>query len=211
MKLTKFGHACVILEEQGQRIIIDPGVFTTLPDDLANVVAIVVTHEHPDHFSPDNLAAIFAQSPESQLLTLQEIAVKMPDNKSKAVKPGDKAEAGPFKIEFGGGLHAEIHPDLPRINNLTVTINGSIYYPGDSYDAAAGQPQVVLLPLNAPWARIADTVDFIKAVPAKTFIPTHNGLLTDNGLDIYHGLPRRTAEEKGAVLTSLGDKESVEI
>lgn len=185
MKLTKYGHACVVLEEQGQRIIIDPGVFTTLPDDLANVVAVVVTHEHRDHFSPDNLAAIFAQSPESQLLALQEITQKMPDHKSKAVKPGDKAEAGPFKIEFGGGLHAEIHPDMPRINNLTVTINGSIYYPGDSYDLPESNPEAVLMPINAPWAKIAETIDFYKSLQSKLVIPTHDALLSEVGHSIY--------------------------
>ncbi len=51
MKLTKYEHACVFLEnDDGDKVVIDPGIFTNLPGDLSRIVAIVITHEHPDHF-----------------------------------------------------------------------------------------------------------------------------------------------------------------
>ncbi|WP_205623083.1 MBL fold metallo-hydrolase [Sciscionella marina] len=52
MRITKFGHACVRVEKNGQAIVIDPGVMTTEPDVLAGVEAVLVTHEHFDHFDP---------------------------------------------------------------------------------------------------------------------------------------------------------------
>ena len=56
MRITKFGHACVRIEHQGQVVVLDPGVFTE-PEAVAGATAVLVTHVHPDHLHPDNLRA----------------------------------------------------------------------------------------------------------------------------------------------------------
>lgn len=55
MGIAKFGHACLRLENNGQVIVIDPGVMTTEPDALTGVEAVLITHEHFDHFDPQRL------------------------------------------------------------------------------------------------------------------------------------------------------------
>ena len=68
MKLTKYEHACFTLETAGEVLVVDPGSFT---DDFVvtdNIAAIVVTHEHADHFDPDKLAAIYAKNPNLSLI-----------------------------------------------------------------------------------------------------------------------------------------------
>ena len=56
MELIKYGHACVVLEQDGRRLVIDPGMLT--PEDaLAGADGVLVTHEHADHFAPEKLAA----------------------------------------------------------------------------------------------------------------------------------------------------------
>ena len=54
MRLTKFGHACIRIEHADQTVVIDPGVFTE-PEAVAGATAILITHEHPDHWTPDQL------------------------------------------------------------------------------------------------------------------------------------------------------------
>ncbi len=52
MRITKFGHACVRVEHDGHTLVIDPGGFTE-PEAVDGADAVLVTHEHPDHYEPD--------------------------------------------------------------------------------------------------------------------------------------------------------------
>ena len=46
MKLTKYEHACFIVEKDGVSIVVDPGSLTTDFSTADHVAAIIVTHEH---------------------------------------------------------------------------------------------------------------------------------------------------------------------
>ena len=54
MELTKHGHACVVLSEGDRRIVVDPGMFTD-PAAMDGASALLITHEHADHFAPDRV------------------------------------------------------------------------------------------------------------------------------------------------------------
>ncbi|UBU08804.1 MBL fold metallo-hydrolase [Nonomuraea gerenzanensis] len=62
MLLTKFGHACVRVEKDGRRLVIDPGGLTE-PQALDGADAVLVTHEHFDHFSEERLRRAAAANP----------------------------------------------------------------------------------------------------------------------------------------------------
>jgi L-ascorbate metabolism protein UlaG (beta-lactamase superfamily) len=187
MKITKYEHACFTVKIDNQLLVIDPGVWTTdfaVPD---NVVAIVVTHEHPDHFSPDILAAIYDKNPDSILVSLDSIVEKMPDHTSHAVKPGDTYSVGPFTLEFFGGTHAIIHDSIPSIGNIGVLINKSIYYPGDSFDVPNKPVAVLALPVGAPWLKMSETMDFLMAIKPGLVFPTHDAVLSKIGKGLVDG------------------------
>ena len=52
MRITKFGHACVRLETGEHTIVLDPGGFTE-PEAVDGATAVLITHEHADHYSAD--------------------------------------------------------------------------------------------------------------------------------------------------------------
>ena len=56
MRITKFGHACVRIEHDGTTIVLDPGVFTDA-EAVDGADAVLITHEHADHYLPDHLRA----------------------------------------------------------------------------------------------------------------------------------------------------------
>ncbi len=71
MELIKHGHACVVLCEGDRRLVIDPGVFTEA-DALQGASAVLVTHEHPDHFAPEHLQAALEADPDRTLRAITE-------------------------------------------------------------------------------------------------------------------------------------------
>ena len=54
MKVTKYSHACVRVEHDGTTVVLDPGVFTEA-GAVDGADAVLITHEHPDHYHPDHL------------------------------------------------------------------------------------------------------------------------------------------------------------
>src|SRR5882672_4639403 len=74
MKIIKYEHACLVVEEQEQRLVIDPGVDSVSYNDFANISAVILTHVHTDHFNPEKLTAIFQQNPNVKLFTVQAVA-----------------------------------------------------------------------------------------------------------------------------------------
>lgn len=50
MKITKFGHCCLLIEENGVRILTDPGTYSTQQSEVKNIDFVLITHEHADHF-----------------------------------------------------------------------------------------------------------------------------------------------------------------
>ena len=74
MRVTKHEHAALTIRDSGKTLIVDPGSFTDpLPDD-GDVVAIVLTHEHPDHWTPEHLRRILSNAPKAQIIGPQGLA-----------------------------------------------------------------------------------------------------------------------------------------
>jgi L-ascorbate metabolism protein UlaG (beta-lactamase superfamily) len=211
MKLTKYGHACVVLEEQGQKLVIDPGVYTPDLGDYSNVAGIVITHVHPDHFDPNNIAKILGQNPGVQIWSTAEVAEKMPNPPVTAVTDGATGAAGAFSLRFYGKDHAEVLPSLPRNQNIGVLVNDSFYYPGDSFTLPGAPVKTLALPISAPWLKLAESVAFLQAVKPQLCFPTHNALLSDIGLSMANSMIGSACEQQGIAFNGLQIGESVEV
>lgn len=69
MKVTKFGHSCILVEENSVKILLDPGVFSTDYTDIKDVDALLITHEHQDHFDISGVKKILELNPKIKVLT----------------------------------------------------------------------------------------------------------------------------------------------
>jgi L-ascorbate metabolism protein UlaG (beta-lactamase superfamily) len=210
MKITKFEHACIVIEEQGQSLVIDPGDYTRELGDLQNVAAVVFTHVHGDHYGAANLAAILKANPNAKVFGTHEVAAAAPN--TTAVDAGQTVAAGPFKLAFFGGRHALVYKDTPQNENVGVMVNDRFYYPGDSFDTPNGLPvEILALPVSGPWMKTGEALEFIEAIkPSKLCIPTHDALLSPLGMKMFEGRAPSICAEFGATFKVLQPGESTE-
>jgi L-ascorbate metabolism protein UlaG (beta-lactamase superfamily) len=197
MKLTKYEHACFTVEKDGHLLVVDPGNFSGDFIPPANVTAVVVTHQHADHFDPDILAAIYNKNPQSLLIADQAIIDLMPDHRGQAVAVGEKISIPEFDLEFFGGEHAEIHSSIPSTHNLGVLINDLLYYPGDSLTIPDRPVDTLAIPAAAPWLKIGEAMDFLLAVKPRFAFPTHDAILSELGKELSDAMLGRTAKSAG--------------
>ncbi|WP_431041546.1 MBL fold metallo-hydrolase [Streptomyces sp. P1-3] len=187
MKLTKKGHACVRLERDGQVLVIDPGAFTEA-DAAVGADAILVTHEHLDHFDEGRLRAAMEANPAAEIWTLASVAGRISaafPGRVHTVGAGDTFTAAGFDIEAHGELHAVIHPDIPRITNVGYVVDGSVFHPGDALTVPDRPVETLLLPVQAPWSKLSEVVDYIREVRPRRAYDIHDALLTDVAHQVY--------------------------
>jgi hypothetical protein len=95
-------------------------------------------------------------------------------------------------------MHAVIHHSLPGVSNIGYFIDGRLFHPGDSYQVPEGiAVGTLLVPAHAPWAKIAETIEFLSIVGAAQNIPIHDGLLNERGLALVDRHLGRVAAERG--------------
>lgn len=202
MILTKREHACLVVEHEGASLVVDPGSFTA-PFDAPGLAAIVVTHEHADHATPEHLDRLLASSPEARLFAPAGVAAAHPGYDWQIVTAGDVRTAGPFTLAFSGGRHAVIHASIPVVDNLGVMINDALYYPGDSYTDPGVPVDVLAVPASAPWLKIGEVMDYLDAVRPRRAFPTHERVNSDAGNAMANARIGHVVESHGGTFFPL--------
>ncbi|UWF78431.1 MULTISPECIES: MBL fold metallo-hydrolase [Microbacterium] len=212
MRVTKYEHAALRIERAGDVLLIDPGSFTTPLDDLGGVAAVVITHEHPDHWTPGHLDRVLREAPDAVVFAPQSVADLAAEHPITVVSPGDLVAAGPFTLRFFGGEHQIIHSSLPRIPNVGVLVDDELYYPGDSYAVPEGvEVGTLAAPLGAPWLRIGDAMDFVLAVRPRRAFGTHDMTLSAIGKEMHRQRLRWATEQGGGEFFELEPGDSLTI
>lgn len=197
MQLTKFKHACFTATKDTSTIVVDPGTFSTdfvVPD---NVVAVVVTHQHPDHLDTAKLQSIIDRNPKAVIFADTSLLPQLSAFATQAVEANESVKAGPFNLRFFGGKHATIRSSISPVANLGVLINDALYYPGDSFVLPNVQVDTLALPACAPWMKIDEAIEFLQAVHPRAAFPTHDAILSDDGKAIYDFWFTQASQEKG--------------
>ncbi|MDV9173072.1 MBL fold metallo-hydrolase [Streptomyces sp. W16] len=186
--LTKKSHACIRLEKDGRTLVIDPGTFTE-EDAAVGADAILVTHEHLDHFNEDRLRAGLEANPAAEIWTLKSVADQLSaafPGRVHTVGHGDTFTAAGFDVQVHGELHALIHPDIPRITNIGFLVDdGRVFHPGDALTVPDHTVETLLLPVMAPWSKISEVIDYVREVKPQRAYDIHDALLTDLARPIY--------------------------
>jgi L-ascorbate metabolism protein UlaG (beta-lactamase superfamily) len=217
VKLTKFTHSCVRLDDGERSLTVDPGVFSEIAAALDGAQAVLVTHEHPDHVDVGELVAavrrdpqlrVYAPAPVVELLSQQ---LDGDDERVTAVAPGQAFDAAGFSVRVLGGQHALIHPTIPMVANNGYLIDDAIYHAGDSFVVPSVPVEVLIAPIHAPWSKVAEVIDFVVAVRAPRVIGAHEAGLSQIGRDLVEGHVARIGGEHGSDYLALAPSESVDV
>ena len=191
MRITKFGHACVRVEHDGRTVVLDPGMFTDV-EALDGADAVLITHEHPDHYLPDHLRAT-----DAPVFTIEAVAARIredaPDvaERVTVVSPGESFDPG-IPARAVGELHAVIHPEFPRFFNSGYVLTAAdpagrsrkLYHPGDALTPPGEDVDVLCVPVSAPWMRASEAIEFAREVKAPRNLAIHDRVYSEAGLKI---------------------------
>ena len=177
MRLTRYGHSCLLVEDGDARVLLDPGVFSAGFESLRGLTAVLITHAHPDHLDAERLRALLAANPEAQLHVDEGSAGQLDDLPATVVHDGDALDVG-VRVDVHGSTHAVIHEDIPRIPNVGYLVADRFFTPGDALTAPDADVEVLGLPTAAPWLKLAEAVDLLRAVRPRLAFPVHDAVLS---------------------------------
>lgn len=217
MRLTKYAHACVRLEKDGEVLVLDPGNFTDVAVALDGADHLLITHEHPDHYDREPVNAWLEAHPEVDVHAPAVVAEELRNSVSGPERihdadGGEQFSAGAFSVRTYGGQHALIHPQIPVVANVGYLIEESVFHPGDSLVVPDGiEVANLLVPVQAPWNKIQEVIDFQIAVRPERAFPVHDGLLAEEGRQMIGGHLTRFGQKYGTEFQYLQPGESVEL
>lgn len=212
MRVTKHEHACLRLEREGRTLIVDPGSYTLPLADLQDLIGIVLTHEHPDHWTPEHLERLRKAAPGIPIYGPAGVAAAAAGFDVITVTPGETVSLDPFTLEFFGGRHAVIHETIPVVDNVGVLVGDEFYYPGDSYTVPTGRDvRLLAAPVGAPWLKIGEAMDFVLAVAPRRAFGTHDMTLSQIGREMGRQRLRWATEQGGGEFLTLDPGDGVDL
>ncbi|MBP0450366.1 MBL fold metallo-hydrolase [Kitasatospora sp. RG8] len=212
MRITKFGHACVRLEHDGTTVVVDPGMFAD-PAAFAGADAVLITHEHFDHFEEARLREALEADPALRVWTNSAVAARLDGvaQRVTVVGEGDAFEVGGIGVSVHGEWHAVIHPDIPLVRNIGFLFDGRLFHPGDALTVPPHAVETLLLPIAGPWTKVSELIDYVREAGPRQAVPVHDAVLSPVGLAVHTNLVGPGGPGTGAELTALGDGESLDL
>ena len=184
MQISINSHSSIRAE--GKRVLyFDPFQLKTAPRDGD---IIFVTHDHFDHFSPEDMekvsnAGTFFVLPKS-------LAGKLPKGKTVALQAGEKTEIEGVLVEAIAAYNADkqFHPKENGWLGYRVTMDGeTLYVCGDTDatpEAKAVQCDILALPVGGTYTmNAAEAAELAKVIQPKLAIPTHYGSIVGSKND----------------------------
>jgi L-ascorbate metabolism protein UlaG (beta-lactamase superfamily) len=182
-KITWLGHASFRIEGS-LTIYIDPWKLKGTPPK-ADI--ILITHEHHDHCSPEDVAKI--ASTNTMIVTEKDAASKLKGD-IKIVAPGDTIEVKGINIEAVPAYNTDkpFHPKSKGWLGFVFELDSTRYYHAGDTDCIPEmenlKPDVAMIPVSGTYVMdVAEALKAVKLIQPKKAIPMHWGEIVGNKRD----------------------------
>jgi L-ascorbate metabolism protein UlaG (beta-lactamase superfamily) len=213
MRLTKFGHSCLLVEEGGTRVLLDPGSFSEGFEELEGLTAVCVTHQHGDHLDAGRVRRLLDRNPGVRVVSDEGSAQALDEAGAdvEVVHDGDELELGGLGLAVAGRDHAVIHPDVPVVPNVGYLVGGRLFHPGDAFTVPGRPVEVLAVPAGAPWLKLSEAVDYLRRVAPRVAVPVHEKVLSEQGVAIHYRQLGQLGGRGGTTFQVLDDGRPLEL
>ena len=165
-------------------IYVDPW---QLPAGVPQADLVLVTHDHYDHCSPEDVAKI--SKADTVIVTIAAAAKKLKGD-VRVVKPGDSltVKGIPIEVVPAYNVNKKFHPRDAGHVGFIITVDGQrIYHAGDTDfipEMKDFKVDIALLPVSGTYVMTADeAANAAKAINPKVAIPMHYGEIVGSRAD----------------------------
>ena len=211
MRITKFGHACLLVEDNDTRILLDPGTMSKGFATLEAIDGVLVTHDHFDHIDSKSVAALLKRNPQAKVYAEKGGAKVLAEDGIEAVvvADGDDFKVKNLRVQVAGEFHDPIHRDLPAMSNVGYLIGDRLFYPGDALTVPPFAVEILALPTGGPWMKTEEGIDYLTEIKPKVAIPVHDAVYARPGM--FNRMYEQTAEKIGASLRSIDNGQPIDL
>lgn len=208
MKITKLVHACLLVEDQGKVILIDPGNYSWDSGifevgQLPKIDYILITHEHLDHCYPNFISAIILQSPNVQIISNSSVVAKL---KSDNINATDL-------IPIGINMEVVQHEYVPWAQvplNSIFQVFSKLTHPGDNL-SFSNSTEILAIPIQSPWGSVTWAYETILKTKPKTVIPIHDWHWNDEARAMLYDRAYEFFQKHDINFIKIKNGEAVEI
>lgn len=207
MKVRKIGHCCLLIQTKSLTILTDPGSFSTEQNTVTGVDVVLITHEHADHLHVGSLQEVLKNNPDAQVVTNSGVAKKLSElGIAYSILEGrGTTDIDGVALEAFDGKHEEIFEEIGQVQNTGYFIDGTLFYPGDSYCRPEKEVDILALPVAGPWCRVSDAIRYAISVKPRVAFPVHDGMLQRNRIGSAHAIPEKVLKEHGIEFVVMTD------
>lgn len=171
MKVTKYFQSCLLVEEQGSSILIDPsGAEKDRIAEFGDIDAVLYTHEHGDHFDPGVAGAFLAKNIP---VYANASTSKLISGAAQLVEDGSEFKVGEVSVRAIELPHCLMPNGQPGPQNTGYLIARKLFHPGDGKELKDLAVENVALPITGPDISFYDAVCFVSQLGAKNAIAIH--------------------------------------
>ncbi|HSX24738.1 MAG TPA: MBL fold metallo-hydrolase [Candidatus Andersenbacteria bacterium] len=180
MNITKIGHCCFYIKENGVGILTDPGAWSTGQNSLSGIDIILITHEHADHFHTDSIKEVLKNNPDATVVTNSAVSnlLKEQGIACEIIEDGQQKTIQGIEIAGYGKDHAVIYKTIPVVMNTGYFIANKFFLPGDAFVNPGVPIEILGMPMIGPWMKLSESIDWALSLKPKVCIPIHDGMLT---------------------------------
>jgi len=168
--ITKYNHACLLVETEDRAAIFDPGSMSEGILDVSKISKlddIFITHIHQDHFYIPLIKQLIEKFNDVRITSTDEVVAKLNE---EGVKASSNTPSG---VTFFSSPHESVESLLPTPEEIGIHYLDLLSDPGDSHSFKETK-EILALPITAPWGSSIKALNLVIDLKPKYVIPIHD-------------------------------------